>query len=171
MVSVVIPTYNGRSRIENTLAAFFPRILTRTLRLLSWMTAQLDRTLNFVRSYDPGLGLFLKLIGARGHRNRGSHHRGNIIFLLMMTVSRKKNWLREMLRPLSEDPEVVGVKGHIRSDQPEITARFVSLSMKTNTWPGSHILISLIPIRPAFGNRYFWNQVATTWNFPSSRRY
>ena len=77
----------------------------------------------------PGSGLFLKSIRGPGSPviTVPARPAGDIIFFTDDDCVPEKNWLREMLRPFSEDPEVVGVKGRYRSDQPEITARFVQL--------------------------------------------
>ena len=129
LVSVIIPTYNGRLRIKHTIEALLNQDFKGEYELIVVDDGSSDQTADLVRSYDRGIKVISQPNQGPGvARNNGAHHaQGEIILFTDDDCIPEKNWLQEMLRPFSEDAEIVGVKGRYRTEQKEIIARFVQL--------------------------------------------
>jgi GT2 family glycosyltransferase len=129
LVSVIIPTFNGRPRIQNTLDALFAQDFNEDFEIIVLDDGSTDGTADFVRSYSPKIRVSSQPNqGPGAARNHGAcQAQGEIVLFTDDDCVPEKNWLMQMLRPFAENPEVVGVKGRYRSEQPEIVARFVQL--------------------------------------------
>jgi GT2 family glycosyltransferase len=129
LVSVIIPTYNGRLRIKNTLDALQAQDFKGEYELIVVDDGSWDQTADLVRSYDQGIKVISQPNQGPGvARNNGARHaQGKIILFTDDDCIPEKNWLREMLQPFSENSDLVGVKGRYRTEQKDIIARFVQL--------------------------------------------
>jgi GT2 family glycosyltransferase len=129
LISIIIPTYNGRLRIKHTIEALLTQDFKDEYELIVVDDGSSDQTADLVRSYDRGIKVISQPNQGPGEaRNNGARHaQGEIILFTDDDCIPEKNWLQEMLRPFSEDAEIVGVKGRYRTEQKEIIARFVQL--------------------------------------------
>jgi GT2 family glycosyltransferase len=128
LISVIIPVYNCRPHIKNTLDALTAQDVDVEFEIIAVDDGSTDGTADFIHSYDPRIRVIPQSNqGPAAARNHGAQlARGEIILFTDDDCVPDRNWLREMLRPFA-DPEVVAGKGRYRSDQPEIVARFVQL--------------------------------------------
>lgn len=126
-VSVIIPTFNGASRIGNCLRALRTQESNRELEILVVDDGSTDDTAELVRSF-PGVRLIKQVnAGPAAARNRGAREaRGEILLFTDDDCVPRQDWLEAMLAPLA-DPDVIGTKGVYRTSQRDIAARFVQL--------------------------------------------
>jgi glycosyltransferase involved in cell wall biosynthesis len=126
-VSVIIPTFNGASRIGNCLDALLKQTAGRNAEILVVNDGSTDNTLDVVRRYS-GVRLITQAnAGPAAARNRGAlETEGAIILFTDDDCVPTPDWLGAMLEPF-EDPEVVGVKGVYRTRQKSLVARFVQI--------------------------------------------
>jgi GT2 family glycosyltransferase len=124
-VSIIIPTFNGASRIGNCLEALSSQIVGRDVEILVVNDGSTDNTASVVGSY-PGARLLTQAnAGPAAARNRGAlEARGTILLFTDDDCVPLPNWLDAMLEPF-KDPEVVGAKGIYRTRQRRLAARFV----------------------------------------------
>ncbi len=128
-VSIIIPTFNGASRIGNCLDALRKQTAGRNVEILVVNDGSTDNTVEVVERYSHSE---IRLItqanaGPAAARNRGAlEARGAIILFTDDDCVPMPGWLDAMLEPF-RDPEVVGVKGIYRTRQRQVAARFVQI--------------------------------------------
>jgi GT2 family glycosyltransferase len=126
-VSIVIPTFNGASRIAHCLDALLKQTAGRDVEILVVNDGSTDNTVDVVTLYS-GIRLISQAnAGPAAARNRGaSEARGSIILFTDDDCVPMPDWLDAMIEPF-EDPEVVGAKGVYRTHQKRLIARFVQI--------------------------------------------
>lgn len=126
-VSIIIPTFNGASRIGNCLDALQKQIADRDAEIIVVNDGSTDNTIEVVKRY-PGVRLISQAnAGPASARNLGaSEAKGTIILFTDDDCVPMPNWLDTMLTPFS-DPEVIGAKGTYRTHQRRLAARFVQI--------------------------------------------
>jgi GT2 family glycosyltransferase len=123
--SIIIPTFNGASRIGNCLDALLPQAHDAEAEVIVVDDGSSDHTCDVVRRY-PGVQLISQTnSGPAAARNRGAlEAKGRIILFTDDDCVPTIGWLSAMLKPF-EDALVVGVKGAYRTRQKSLVARFV----------------------------------------------
>jgi len=126
-VSIIIPTFNGASRIANCLEAALKQIAGRDAEILVVNDGSTDRTADVVAGY-PGVRLINQAnAGPAAARNRGANEaKGPIILFTDDDCVAMPNWLSAMVEPFC-DPNMIGVKGAYRTGQKSLIARFVQI--------------------------------------------
>jgi glycosyltransferase involved in cell wall biosynthesis len=126
-VSIIIPTFNGASRIGNCLDALLKQTAGWDAQILVVNDGSTDKTVDVVEPYS-GVRLITQTnAGPAAARNRGAlEARGTIILFTDDDCVPMPDWLNAMLKPF-DDPEVVGVKGVYRTRQKRLVARFVQI--------------------------------------------
>ncbi len=127
LVSVVVPTFNGASRIGNCLDALLRQTGHHKLEILVVDDGSTDNTADVVHGY-PGVRLITQAnAGPAAARNRGAAEAsGAIILFTDDDCVPNSDWLDAMLKPF-QDSEVVGAKGVYRTRQKKLLARFVQI--------------------------------------------
>jgi glycosyltransferase involved in cell wall biosynthesis len=127
LVSIIIPTFNGGSRIGRCLNALLNQTGPRDFEILVINDGSTDNTAEVVAGY-PGIKLISQSnAGPAAARNRGAQHAcGTIILFTDDDCVPEPGWLEAMLEPFA-NPEVAGVKGVYRTKQKEVLARFVQV--------------------------------------------
>ncbi len=127
VTSVIIPTFNGASRIGHCLDALVQHTARRSVEILVVNDGSTDQTANVVQRY-PGIRLINQTnAGPAAARNRGALAScGTIILFTDDDCVPTPNWLDAMLDPF-KNPEVVGAKGVYRTRQNSLLARFVQI--------------------------------------------
>jgi GT2 family glycosyltransferase len=126
-ISIVIPTFNGASRIGNCLNALLQQTAGRDVEVLVVNDGSTDNTAEVVARY-PGVRLITQInAGPAAARNHGAREaRGTILLFTDDDCVPMSGWLDAMLAPFN-DPEVVGAKGIYRTQQKRLAARFVQI--------------------------------------------
>ena len=126
-VSIIIPTFNGASRIGKCLNALLPQVAGRDAEILVVNDGSTDNTADVVGRYS-GIRLITQTnAGPGAARNRGVlEARGTIILFTDDDCVPMQDWLDAMIGPF-EDAEVVGVRGVYRTHQERLAARFVQI--------------------------------------------
>jgi GT2 family glycosyltransferase len=126
-ISVIIPTFNGASRIGSCLGALLGQAARRNEEILVVNDGSTDNTADVVERYS-GVRLITQTnAGPAAARNRGAvEAQGAIILFTDDDCVPMPDWLDAMLKPF-EDPEVVGAKGVYRTHQKRLIARFVQI--------------------------------------------
>ena len=126
-VSIIIPTFNGASRIGHCLDALRKQTAGRSVEVLVVNDGSTDNTVDVVKRYS-GVRLITQAnAGPAAARNRGAlEARGTIILFTDDDCVPMPDWLDAMLAPF-EDTEVVGVRGVYRTRQDGLAARFVQI--------------------------------------------
>ena len=126
-VSIVIPTFNGASRIGNCLEALLPQAAQYHAEILVVDDGSTDNTAEVVQRYSGVRLIVQKNAGPAAARNRGAAEaRGAIILFTDDDCVPTPAWLASMLEPFN-NPDVVGVKGIYRTYQSRLVARFVQI--------------------------------------------
>jgi glycosyltransferase involved in cell wall biosynthesis len=126
-VSIIIPTFNGASRISNCLDALLKQTAERNVEILVVNDGSTDNTVEVVTRYSGIRLISQSNAGPAAARNRGaSESRGTIILFTDDDCVPMPNWLGAMTEPF-DDPEVVGAKGVYRTRQKSLVARFVQI--------------------------------------------
>ena len=126
-VSIIIPTFNGASRIGNCLDALLPQITGRDAEILVVNDGSTDNTAGVVENYPQVRLITQANAGPAAARNLGAREaRGAILLFTDDDCVPMPDWLDAMLAPFS-DPEVVGAKGIYRTHQKSLAARFVQI--------------------------------------------
>jgi glycosyltransferase involved in cell wall biosynthesis len=127
LVSVIIPTYNGASRVGNCLDALLKQRSEENLEVLVVNDGSTDNTAQVVEGYSGVRLISQQNAGPAAARNRGAlEARAQIILFTDDDCEPTPGWLESMLEPFG-DPEVVGVKGVYRTRQRSLAARFVQI--------------------------------------------
>jgi GT2 family glycosyltransferase len=126
-ISIIIPTFNGASRIGNCLDALLKQTPGRDVDILVVNDGSTDNTAEVVRGY-PGVRLInQRNAGPAAARNRGAlEARGMLLLFTDDDCVPMAGWLNAMIEPF-DDPEVVGAKGIYRTHQKRLAARFVQI--------------------------------------------
>ena len=126
-VSIIIPTFNGASRIGNCLSALMKQTSKNGAEILVVNDGSTDRTDEVVAGF-PAVQLISQAnAGPAAARNRGAQEAsGEILLFTDDDCVPTNNWLEAMLEPF-RDPEVVGSKGVYRTHQTQLAARFVQV--------------------------------------------
>lgn len=125
MISIVIPTFNGASRIGRCLDALAGQVAGREVEILVVDDGSTDNIAEVV-GRCPGARLIQQSnAGPASARNRGAFEaRGSTLLFTDDDCVPGQNWLEAMLAPFA-DPEVAGAKGVYRTRQQGLVARFV----------------------------------------------
>lgn len=124
-VSVIIPTYNGASKIERCLTALRGQDFGQAFEVIVVNDGSTDGILGVLAKYPEVRVITQANAGPAAARNRGAREAvAEIIIFTDDDCAPLSNWLTEMLKPFA-DPEVVGAKGVYLTRQREIISRFV----------------------------------------------
>jgi glycosyltransferase involved in cell wall biosynthesis len=125
--SIVIPTFNGASRIGNCLDSLVKQTAGQNVEILVVDDGSTDNTANVVRGYSSVRLVSQANAGPASARNRGAlEAQGKILLFTDDDCVPMPDWLEAMLGPF-RDPEVVGAKGVYRTHQKSLAARFVQI--------------------------------------------
>ena len=126
-VSIIIPTFNGASRIGNCLDALLEQTVGRDAEILVVNDGSTDNTAEVVARYSRVRLITQTNAGPAAARNRGAlEAQGTIILFTDDDCVPMPDWLAAMIEPF-HDPDVVGVKGVYRTRQRRLVARFVQI--------------------------------------------
>jgi glycosyltransferase involved in cell wall biosynthesis len=126
-VSIIIPTFNGATRIGNCLDALLQQAPGRDVEILVVNDGSTDNTADVVARYSSVRLITQANAGPAAARNRGAlEARGTIILFTDDDCVPMREWLAAMIKPFN-DPNVVGVKGVYRTHQRRLVARFVQI--------------------------------------------
>jgi glycosyltransferase involved in cell wall biosynthesis len=127
VVSIIIPTFNGASRIGHCLDAIVQHTAGRNVEILVVNDGSTDNTADVVQRYSGVRLINQANAGPAAARNRGALATcGTIILFTDDDCVPTPNWLDAMLEPF-ENPDVVGTKGVYRTRQKSLVARFVQI--------------------------------------------
>lgn len=125
--SIIIPTFNGASRIGSCLDALVEQTAGRDIEILVVNDGSTDNTVDVVRRYLTVVLINQANAGPASARNRGAmESKGKILLFTDDDCVPAPDWLTSMLEPFA-DPDVVGTKGVYRTRQPNLVARFVQV--------------------------------------------
>jgi cellulose synthase/poly-beta-1,6-N-acetylglucosamine synthase-like glycosyltransferase len=128
--SIIIPTFNGASRIGHCLDSLVKQAAGRGVEILVVDDGSTDNTADVVNGYASGSSVRLirqANAGPASARNHGAlESRGAILLFTDDDCVPMPDWLEAMLAPF-RDPEVVGAKGIYRTHQKSLAARFVQI--------------------------------------------
>jgi glycosyltransferase involved in cell wall biosynthesis len=126
-VSIIIPSFNGASRIGNCLDALLKQASGQDVEILVVNDGSTDNTGDVVERYSGVRCITQANAGPAAARNRGAAEaRGAIILFTDDDCVPMPDWVDAMLQPF-QDPEVVGAKGVYRTHQKSLIARFVQI--------------------------------------------
>jgi len=125
--SILIPTFNGGSRIGTCLDALTAQLAGRDIEIVVVNDGSTDNLPEVVARY-PAVRLITQAnAGPAAARNRGAAvARGAILLFTDDDCVPMPNWLDAMLAPF-HDPSIVGAKGVYRTRQRSLAARFVQI--------------------------------------------
>lgn len=125
--SIIIPTFNGASRIGSCLDALTAQLRGRDIEILVIDDGSKDNTAEVVRHYSAVRLISQANAGPAAARNHGARvARGKILLFTDDDCVPMPNWLDAMLNCFN-DPEIVGAKGIYRTRQKSLAARFVQI--------------------------------------------
>jgi glycosyltransferase involved in cell wall biosynthesis len=125
--SIIIPTFNGASRIGACLDSLVPQAAGRDVEILVVNDGSTDNTAEVVERYSGVRCITQANAGPAAARNRGAAEAlGPIILFTDDDCVPIPDWLDAMLAPF-RDPDVVGAKGVYRTHQKRLAARFVQI--------------------------------------------
>jgi glycosyltransferase involved in cell wall biosynthesis len=125
--SIIIPTFNGASRIGNCLDSLVKQTAGRNVEILVVDDGSTDSTANAVRGYSSVRLISQANAGPASARNRGAlEAQGRVLLFTDDDCVPMADWLDAMLSPF-KDPAVVGAKGVYRTHQKSLAARFVQI--------------------------------------------
>jgi glycosyltransferase involved in cell wall biosynthesis len=138
-VSIIIPTFNGSSRIGNCLDALLKQTGGRDVEIVVINDGSTDNTADVVARYCGVRLISQSNAGPAAARNRGAlEARGTIILFTDDDCVPMPEWLAAMIEPFV-DPNVVGVKGAYRTRQRRLVARFVQVEYEDKYRLMSHV--------------------------------
>ncbi len=125
--SIIVPTFNGASRIGHCLDALLKLTSGKSAEILVVNDGSTDNTVNVVECYSEVRLITQANTGPAAARNHGAlEAQGSIILFTDDDCVPMPEWLDAMLEPF-HDPEVIGVKGVYRTRQKSVIARFVQI--------------------------------------------
>jgi GT2 family glycosyltransferase len=125
--SIIIPTFNGGSRIVRCLDVLSEQIAGCDVEVLVVDDGSTDNTRDVVERYASVRLIRQANAGPASARNRGAMEaRGEILLFTDDDCVPLPGWLDAMFQPFQE-AEVVGAKGIYRTLQKSLIARFVQL--------------------------------------------
>jgi GT2 family glycosyltransferase len=126
-VSIIIPTFNGASRIRHCLDALIQQTTEREAEIVVVNDGSTDNTADVLAHYS-GIRLVNQAnAGPAAARNRGVlEARGTIVLFTDDDCVPTPEWLTAMIDPF-RDPNIVGVKGVYRTHQRGLVPRFVQI--------------------------------------------
>jgi len=125
--SIVIPTFNGASRIRNCLDSLVTQTTGRDVEILVVDDGSTDNTASVVSTYSSVRLITQANAGPAAARNRGALEAlGKILLFTDDDCVPMPDWLEAMLEPF-KDPGMVGAKGVYRTHQKSLAARFVQI--------------------------------------------
>jgi GT2 family glycosyltransferase len=125
--SIIIPTFNGATRIGNCLDSLTKQIAGRKIEILVVNDGSTDNTADVVGGYSSVRLINQENAGPASARNRGAlEAQGQILLFTDDDCVPMPDWLEAMLAPF-KDIEVVGAKGIYRTHQKSLAARFVQI--------------------------------------------
>jgi glycosyltransferase involved in cell wall biosynthesis len=125
--SIIIPTFNGASRIGVCLDSLLQQAAGRDVEILVVNDGSTDDTAEVVERYSGVRCITQANAGPAAARNRGAAEAGGPIILFTDDdCVPMPDWLDAMLAPF-QDPDVVGAKGVYRTHQKCLAARFVQI--------------------------------------------
>jgi glycosyltransferase involved in cell wall biosynthesis len=125
--SIIIPTFNGASRIGNCLDSLVKQTTGRDVEILVVDDGSTDNTAKVVSGYYSVRLIAQANAGPASARNRGAlEAKGKILLFTDDDCVPLPDWLEAMLEPF-KDSEVVGAKGAYRTHQKSPAARFVQI--------------------------------------------
>lgn len=130
MISVIIPAYNAENTISICLEALFYQTIDQTeYEVIVIDDGSTDTTKKIIQQNYPQVRLISQHNqGPAAARNNGAHQaKGDLLFFTDSDCEPTQNWIEEMRKPFTQDPNLTGVKGIYKTKQPEIVARFVQL--------------------------------------------
>jgi GT2 family glycosyltransferase len=126
-VSIVIPTFNGASRIGNSLDALLKQTPRRNVEILVIDDGSTDSTRQVVGRYPDVRLISQANAGPATARNRGAvEATGSILLFTDDDCVPMPDWLDAMVAPFNEE-SIVGAKGAYRTHQRSLAARFVQI--------------------------------------------
>src|SRR6202166_4869113 len=126
-VSIIVPTFNGASRIGNCLDALLKQAVEHDAEILVVNDGSTDNTTSVVARYSGVRLITQQNAGPAAARNRGAQEaQGTIILFTDDDCVPTPGWLAAMIDPF-KDPSVVGTKGVYRTRQRSLAARFVQI--------------------------------------------
>src|ERR1700733_15645683 len=126
-VSIIVPTFNGASRIGNCLDALLKQTAGRDAEILVVNDGSADNTADVVARYSGVRLITQSNAGPAAARNRGAlAAQGTVILFTDDDCVPMPEWLAAMIEPF-KDRNVVGVKGVYRTRQRRLVARFVQI--------------------------------------------
>jgi cellulose synthase/poly-beta-1,6-N-acetylglucosamine synthase-like glycosyltransferase len=128
MVSIIIPAYNAEKTIKQCLESIMNQDYADDYEVIVVDDGSTDSTPRIVSEFSKVRLIRQKNAGPAFARNKGAlGAKGEIILFTDSDCIPGPSWISEMLKPFSENNEVVGVKGSYKTRQKEIIARFVQL--------------------------------------------
>jgi glycosyltransferase involved in cell wall biosynthesis len=125
--SIIIPTFNGASRIGYCLDSLVKQTAGRNVEILVVDDGSTDNTANVIKGYSSVRLITQANAGPASARNRGAlAAQGAILLFTDDDCVPMQDWLEAMLEPF-KDPKVVGAKGVYRTRQRSLAARFVQI--------------------------------------------
>lgn len=126
-ISIIIPTFNGASRIGSCLDALLRQVKDFDSEIIVVDDGSSDSTVDVVRTYPKVRLISQRNSGPAAARNRGAAEaKGSVIVFTDDDCVPTPRWLSAMIKPF-DDPDIIGVKGAYRTRQKALVARFVQL--------------------------------------------
>jgi len=128
MVSIIVPAYNAEKTIKRLIDSFLKQNYTKDYEVIIVDDGSSDSTVKIVSQYKNIRLIRQNNSGPAAARNRGAFEaNGEIILFTDSDCEVSSGWIEQMIAPLKESPEVIGVKGVYQTRQKEFIARFVQL--------------------------------------------
>lgn len=128
-VSVIIPAYNASATVCDCLSVLMKQTFAEPYEVIVVDDGSTDSTPDVISKEFPRVRLLRqKNAGPAAARNKGAiEAKGDLVFFTDADCRPMPDWLEQMAKPFVSNPDVVGVKGIYRTEQSEITARFVQM--------------------------------------------
>lgn len=125
-ITVVVPTFNGQSRISECLDALLSQTFSRQFRILVIDDGSTDKTGNVIKQYSNVDYCYQENKGASAARNKGIELSNSefIVFTDDDCVP-EECWLEKLMEPFERIPDLTAVKGAYLTRQDSLVAQFV----------------------------------------------
>lgn len=134
-ISMIVPVFNGGTKIRRCVDALARQVTRRRYEVIIVDDGSTDSGLEGLasESADRPVRVFRQANqGPAVARNLGvSVARGKFVLFTDADCEPVEDWLEEMMRPMEENPSVVGVKGAYLTRQQGIVSRFVQLEYES----------------------------------------